>query len=161
MNRGSSLNRPPPNNTRKSISRAKNTKKSISRKPSLNLPMTSSTSSRQPNMNNFLGHFNQPQGVPKRNASRKEKAPPKYRNVGFGRSLNYHNSNHKTPGLFKRASNAYQSYRVRRQDQDFERYKQKLAREIELTQKKHDEFVIKGNTKGVEKARKYLEYLKS
>ena len=156
MNRGPSLNRPPPN-TRKSISRAKNTKKSISRKPSLNLP----TSSRQPNMNNFLGHFNQPQGVPKRNASRKEKAPTKYRNAGFGRSLNYHLSNHKTPGLFKRASNAYQSYRVRRQDQDFERYKQKLAREIELTQKKHDEFVRKGNTKGVEKARKYLEYLKS
>ena len=157
MNRGPSLNRPPPN-TRKSISRAKNTKKSISRKPSLNLP----TSSRQPNMNNFLGHFNQPQGVPKRSASRrKEKAPTKYINEFNRPSLNYDKSNHKTPGLFKRASNAYQSYRVRRQDQDFERYKQKLAREIELTQKKHDEFVIKGNTKGVEKTRKYLEYLKS
>lgn len=157
MNRGSSLNRPPPN-TIKSISRAKNTRKSISRKSSLNLPPTSS---RQHNMNNFLGHFNQPQGVPKRSASRrKEKAPTKYINEFNRPSLNYDKSNHKTPGLFKRAVNSYQTFVVKMKDKSFERYKKELASEIELTQKKLDEFVIKGNTKGAEKARKYLAHLK-
>lgn len=161
MSRASSLNRLPPG--------AKNiTKKTIPRTPSLNIspenfPEMSNhqeMSSRQHSMN-FLGNFNRHHGPKRRSLRNASKKPPTInRNSGFSRPyFNYHSSNHKTPGFGNRVSSWYQSRKVKRQDQDYEKYKRKLAKEIELAKKEYEELVRTGQM-GLAKIKKeYLDYL--